>query len=513
MIKKHTLKLLIPPTLLCCTLQVGAETFEKKDSVRPNIVLFTADDLGWFSLGCYGATTDVTPNLDTFAKEGIRFEHGYVNAAISAPSRRIICTGMYGHNTGAMGFNPVDRTRDIPILPDLLREAGYGTGILGKVEHSSPYENYQWDFSYDYDDLGCGRDPKLYAKYFEEYVTKCMKENKPFYFMVNSHDPHRPFHDPENPKSYGTGAIPTRLFSPDEIDIPPYLPDLPEIRRELSHYFNSTRRLDDTFGAVIKTLDKLKCRNNTIVIFISDNGIAVPFAKANVYYASNRTPFLVRWPGVIKPNQINDTDLVSTVDFLATFLDIARLPVPKQTDGKSFKDVLLGKAKKHNEMVYNQIDSKISGPPVPMRSVITRDYCYIFNPWHDGKRVYRNNNEGESLAGIKELSKTDVEAASRLKLYRKRVPTELYDLRKDPGALHNLVDSTEYSSILKMMENLMLQQMITSKDVLLETFKARNDQKAKERELLKTYPTISNEDLQKHELLYVYPELNKSYGK
>ena len=114
--------------------------------------------------------------------------------------------------------------------------------------------------------------------------------------MVNSHDPHRPFYDPEGKKKNGE-EVPSRLFKPEEVVVPPYLPDLPKVRIEYSHYLNSVRRLDDTVGRVLQALEDSGLAGNTMVVFITDNGSSFPFAKANTYVASNRTPMLVRWRG------------------------------------------------------------------------------------------------------------------------------------------------------------------------------------------------------------------------
>jgi N-sulfoglucosamine sulfohydrolase len=115
--------------------------------------------------------------------------------------------------------------------------------------------------------------------------------------MVNSHDPHRPFYDP-NGRAKNGEEVPSRIFKPEEMVIPSYLPDLPKVREEYANYFSSIRRLDDTVGRVLLALEDSGLASRTLVVFITDNGSAFPFAKANTYLASNRTPMLFRWPGV-----------------------------------------------------------------------------------------------------------------------------------------------------------------------------------------------------------------------
>lgn len=457
-----------------------------------NIVLFTADDLGCISVGCYGSTLNVTPNIDRFASSGITFDNGYVNASISSPSRKIIMTGLFGHNSGAMGFKPIDTTRcNVPILADILRENGYRTGILGKVQHSSPFDGYKWDYQHDYEDLGRGRNPELYAGYTSEFLKQCREEGKPFYFMVNSHDPHRPFHNPDDPNALNSNAkIPSKLFSPEEVEVPDFLPDTYEIREELSWYYNSTRRLDDTFGAVMKVLEEDGVMNNTLIVFLSDNGISLPFAKANVYYASNRVPFIIRYPRSPNNGKRNHEDFVQEVDLLLTFLDLLGIKCPENIDGTSFKKVLKGKWGTHRNYSFNQIDRKASGPSVPMRSIITENWCYIFNAWPDGERRYFNNNEGKTMKSMDKLAKTDEFIASRVRMYRYRTEEEFYDMRQDKASLRNLIDEASLQDTIKKFRQMMDREMVAHSDTLLPAFRARDDFWLKERELKKAYPSM-----------------------
>ena len=164
---------------------------------RLNVLLITADDLGYEAVTYLGGKVpDVTPNLNRLASQSISFQYGHVNAAICAPSRSIIGTGLYGHNSGCFGFNKLPKP--VPTLFGTFQKSGYLTGVLGKVSHSTPDPNFKWDFEHDQAELGAGRSPTKYYGYCTEFFEKCKQENKPFYFMVNSHDPHRPFHDPAN---------------------------------------------------------------------------------------------------------------------------------------------------------------------------------------------------------------------------------------------------------------------------------------------------------------------------
>ena len=243
--------------LACCV----ADAHAADAPARLNILLFTADDLHAESVGVFAnRPTDLTPHLDRFAQQGMRLDRAHVNAAICAPSRAILATGLYGHRSGAMGFMKAkDGTPDIVTT---FQRAGYLAGILGKVAHSTPVASMKWDYEYDRKDLGDGRNPDVYYRRCMAFFKQSRQQRKPFYFMVNSHDPHRPYCDPE--KLRKGAAIPSRLYRPEEVNVPGFLPDLPGVRRELAHYLNSTRRLDDTFGKVMQALDDAGLADNTL---------------------------------------------------------------------------------------------------------------------------------------------------------------------------------------------------------------------------------------------------------
>ena len=231
-----------------------------------NILLFTADDLHAESLGVYGGRpADVTPNLDAFAAEGLLFNRAHVNTAICAPCRAIIATGRYGHRSGAMGF--MSARNDVPDVVTTFQEAGFHTGILGKQPHSTPKANIKWDYAFDQKDLGDGRSPQLYYDRSVTFLKQAKKAGKPFYFMVNSHDPHRPYCYPD--KLRKGAEMPSKVYQAEDVTVPGFLPDLPGLREEFAAYLNSTRRLDDTFGRVMEALEETGFTDNTLVLFIT----------------------------------------------------------------------------------------------------------------------------------------------------------------------------------------------------------------------------------------------------
>ena len=244
-------------------------TRQEKSNGKPlNILFLTADDLAYNSIGAFGCrVNDITPNIDRLASEGLRFSNAHINAAICQPCRQSLLTGLYPHNNGAEGFEPINE--NITTLTELLKKAGYINGILGKEIHHQPTGKFFWDFipfKTEKDSIwrkGNSRNPDLFYQYSKKFFALAKKENKPFFFQANSHDPHRPFAgSAEDSTSWG-GNIPpiTRRFKPEEIEMLGYLPDIPDVRREVTDYYNTVFRCDQNIGAVLK----INLNNPTIV--------------------------------------------------------------------------------------------------------------------------------------------------------------------------------------------------------------------------------------------------------
>ncbi|MHC4206685.1 MAG: sulfatase-like hydrolase/transferase, partial [Planctomycetota bacterium] len=284
---------------------LGADRQQK----RPNILLITADDMNWDAPGCFGGKTpDITPNIDRLAAEGVRFEHAHITIAVCQPSRSVLMTGRYPHRNGAEGFQPINTS--VPTLQEQLNKAGYLNGILGKVTHLAPLEKFKWDMVEDYKDLGYGRNPELYYKYAKDFFQQTSRQKKSFFLMANSHDPHRPFHGSEQEQKKFAKVLkdipaPSRIYKDEEIEVPGFLPDIPDVRKEITQYYSSVRRCDDTVGAVMRALHESGQSGNTLVMFLSDNGMALPFAKTNCYLHSTRTPWIAAWPGRIKSGVVD----------------------------------------------------------------------------------------------------------------------------------------------------------------------------------------------------------------
>ena len=289
---------------------------------RMNVLLITVDDMNYNSMGCMGCeVSDITPNIDRLAAEGMLCENSYVAVGVCQPSRSVLLTGRYPHKNGARGFEEIDYC--VETLTERLRDYGYYNGIIGKVDHLQPREKFAWDFVVKTlnPEENWGRDPEKMYEHTRDFLREARGQGKPFFLMANSHDPHRPFagsvfetpsylsksgknvdFDPsmEQGEYYrGKYVKSSRYYEPEEVDVPGFLPDLEDVHTEIADYYSSVHRGDEAVGQILCALEDEGFRDDTLVMFLSDNGAALPFAKTNCYVNSTKSPFIFRLPGQI----------------------------------------------------------------------------------------------------------------------------------------------------------------------------------------------------------------------
>ncbi|MEE2900327.1 MAG: sulfatase, partial [Gemmatimonadota bacterium] len=418
-----------------------------------NFLLITADDLEWTSVGAYGSTVDgITPNIDRLASEGLRFTNGHVTIAVCQPSRQTLMTGRFPHNNGAPAFDPI--ADDVPLLQESLGAAGYLKGSIGKSAHLQPTSRFAWDLGprpAEPDSgiwmrhRGNGRALELYKKYMTDFLRMAQDTDRNFWLMLNTHDPHKPF--------YGKGGEAydypvSRVYAPEEIEVPGFLPDLPEVREELAAYYTSVHRADDVVGAILEILEEEGFGDNTLVMFLSDNGASFPFAKANAYLNSTKTPWIVRWPGKTTPGTVDTTHFISGIDYMPTILEAAGLTQVPNMDGESFLPLLTGAEQGWRTSVFTEFNRPFNNRRLPMRALQNRKFGYIYNPFYGLEQVQMESMSGPTWAAMLEAGKTDSNMQARVDLFTDRVPEELYDYENDPDGLVNLIDDPAYADIL-----------------------------------------------------------------
>jgi N-sulfoglucosamine sulfohydrolase len=439
--------------------------------VRTNILFLTADDMEGTTPGAFGGPDGVTPTLDALAADSMIFRRGHVAIAVCQPSRSAIMTGQWPHRNGAEGFEPIDD--DVPLLTELLAAAGYTTGILGKVDHLQPVERFGWDRIVGMRSLGLGRDPLRYAAEVRSFLD--LAGDGPWFLMVNAHDPHRPFHGADDVQAmFGDSASvipePSRVFTAaDGISPPVYLPDLPDVRDEFAQYLSSARRCDDVIREVLDALNESGQRERTLIVFLSDNGMAFPFSKANCYLQSTHTPLIVQWPEVTEPGAAHD-GFVSALDLFPTFCEAAGVDAPSH-DGRSLIPILRGDATDPQDHVVTVFHETSRKERFEMRCVQDERFGYIWNGWSDGTAQYRAENmAGLTWPAMVAAAAADPELARRVDFYRHRAPEELYDLRSDPGALNDVMPDPAYADVVARLRRRLAEWMEATGDPLQRRF-------------------------------------------
>ncbi len=334
-----------PRWLLALTLVLAATAAQ---AASRNVVLFVTDDQGQ-DAGCYGNTVIQTPNLDALAADGCRFDFAFATTASCSASRSVILTGLHNHANGHYGhehsyhkFSSYDRIQSLPVL---LGKAGYRTARVGKY-HVAPEEVYKFGTALP----GNSRNAVAMAENCREWLGDATTE-KPFFLYFCTSDPHRGggkakelehgpdrFGNPTPGESYP--GVEEVKYDPAEVLVPPYLPDTPVCRAELAQYYQSVSRIDQGLGRLIEVLREAGVYDDTLIIYISDHGIAFPGAKTTTYEPGLRSPCIVRNPYEKERGEASKA-LVSWVDLTPTILDFAgALAKPEQFHGRSFLPVL-----------------------------------------------------------------------------------------------------------------------------------------------------------------------------
>jgi N-sulfoglucosamine sulfohydrolase len=468
--------------MLCSLMIALAFTKVSEASDKPNVLIITMDDMSCDSVGVFGCKLpDTTPTIDELATRCMRFNHAFVQVGNCMPSRNVMFSGRYPHNNRVEGFYQV-RDPDYPVMSDLMKTAGYFTGIRGKVPHSTPYHPYPaWDLVLDTLTDGQPAHPKNAESYYlstKMGIDGAKQAGKPFCLNINISDPHKPFYAE---RGMNDPNVPSRVFTADEVPVPGFLFDDVVVREELALYYSSVRRGDDCLSRVLAALGESGERDSTVIFFLSDHGMPLPFAKTQLYFHSTRTPWMVCWPGVTSAGTVDDTHLISGVDLLPTLLDIVGIGPPDGMDGRSFAPVLRGEHQAGREYVVTEYNENSGGNRSPMRSIVGKDFGYIFNPWSNGTRDMATATKGtQTYRRMKELAPTNAEIADRLRMIDHRVVEELYNYSTDHDARNNLVENEKYQAEYDKLTTALESWMVATNDPMLDVFRDRDNAEARE---------------------------------
>ena len=387
-------------------------------NAEPNFVIFVADDMAWDDCGAYGHPSIRTPNMDQLAAEGLRFDRAYLTCSSCSPSRCSMLTGRFPHSTGA-GELHLPLPEDQVLFSTPLREKGYYTASVGKW-HLGNAAISQMDL------VKQGGGPGGEAHWVD--AVKNRPKDKPFFFWLAATDPHR---------GYKPGAIdPPHELS--DVRVPPIFPDTTKVKEDLALYYDEIGRFDEYIGKVVAELDNQGVLDETLILVISDNGRPFPRCKTTVLEDGVRTPFILRYPPLVKPGQATNS-LVSTVDIAPTIVELAGVETLESFQGKSFVPILRNAQAKTHLMTYSE--HNWHDYRAYERSVCTERYRYVRNwlpdfPSTPPADAVRSPTYEEMQRLHADDSLND---AQELVFEAPRSEEELYDVIRDPHCLTNLL--------------------------------------------------------------------------
>lgn len=426
---------------------------------RPNIVMIISDDHGIGDIGAYGARRVKTPNIDALARDGLLFRNAFATTSSCSPSRATILTGRMNHNTGMYGleheeshFSTFD---DVQSLPGLLKTGGYRTARVGKY-HVAPKSVFAFDEVLSdgraNQTVSLSRSPMEMVEKTRAFVTR--DPGQPFFLYFATDDPHRafPFDIGDHPNSFGNrkdgypGIVETP-YKPSEVEVPAFLPDTPAVREELAQYYQSIGRLDQGVGKLVALLKATGQYDNTVILYLTDNGIAFPGAKTTLYDPGVHVPLIMRLPQGRDRGRVTDA-MVSLADLTPTLLDMVGVTRDGAAmDGRSFTAVLDDPAVGGWDEVFGTHTFHEVQMYYPMRSIRTRHYKLIYNIAHELTFPFA---EDLLYASTWIAARRDPEkrfGPRSIEQFLHRPLLELYDLQADPGETRNLADDPAHAAI------------------------------------------------------------------
>ncbi len=422
---------------------------EPADS-QPNIIVFVGDDLGWRDTGTYGNRFIRTPNIDRLARSGLKVELAFGTSPQCSPSRISMLSGKFPHNTRTEDLHtPLPEAESI--LPSLLQARGYFTGHMAKTHYGPNAERqFQW------------YSPAI-ADSFPAFLNSA--GDRPFFLWVGFHEPHRPYRH----------TLPRHHY-PARVVVPPYLADTPETRQDLALYYDAIARMDEQIGRTLAELGRRKLRDNTLVVFLSDNGAPFPREKGTLYDAGTRTPLILTWARVVPARSVYRGGPVSTIDLAPTILELAGAAPPASMQGRSFwamlsdPDSFTGRTHVFSERNWHDCDEHQRAVRTSRFKLIRTD-AYTELPLCTAADI----GGSPSFQALRVQAKAGRLTAAQQRLFEApRTRLELYDLATDPWELRNVADDPRYAKDVRELAAV-LQKWMEESDDFPAAYRVRDD--------------------------------------
>lgn len=403
---------------------------QKSIMSKPNILVFIADDAG-MEFGCYGNPTIKTPNIDSLANEGILFKNAFVTSPQSSPSRTSMMTGLFAHTIGTEDLH-TPLAEGTKMMPFYFRKAGYFTGSMLKT-HWGLEGDKQFDRL-----IPGGYSLNQGALTEETYINYSLfldeSGDKPFFLWIGFADPHRPYNR----------NVCVQKNNPDDIIVPPYLVDSSITRRDLADYYDEISRMDENIGKMLHILKEKEKLDNTIVVFLSDNGKPFPRSKGTLYDSGIQTPLIFAWKGKGTPGAIHDNGLISTVDLAPTLLSLAGISSPKDIYGESFHELVFDYTKRGRDYIFAERNWHDTDEYI--RCIRSEKYKLIYNAYYELPHgTAADLSSSPNWYELKKHQNNGLLTKEQLQIFTTPRPmVELYDLQNDPHELNNVADIQEH---------------------------------------------------------------------
>lgn len=441
-------------------LLLNAALLQANTSKRPNLVLIIADDATYLDLEVYGGQAK-TPHLNRLASEGMQFSRCFQSAPMCSPTRHNIYTGIYPVKSGAWP-NHTCVYPGTKSIAHYLKAAGYRVALSGKT-HISPPESFPFEYSQEFktaDPSQSNPYPKL-----DRLIAESLRDENPFCLIACSNEPHTPYTKGDS------SAYPI-----EQLKLPPTWVDTVETRENYAQYLAEITYFDQQCGALLQLLEKHGVANDTLVMVVSEQGSAFPFAKWTCYELGLSSGMIARWPGTIESGSRSDA-LVEYCDITPTFLEAAGESTPKTMDGTSFLPVLQGKRLEHKRYTFGVHTTRgiINGTPAyGVRSAATKEFRYIRNLHHKAtftNAVTREKGDNADFwtSWVRKAESGDAHAEQQVAKYQNRPAEELYHTKTDPHCENNLIDFETYASVRSELSNQLDRWMTSQGDLGSET--------------------------------------------